>query len=262
MQELLIIEPGRTEKNYWSDLWRYRDLLYILASRDISVLYKQTAIGVVWAILRPLLAMVIFTVVFGRIAKMPFDGTPYPEASKMKRPIPVFPRASARGLWLTTIAIALVFGGSAPNCWSGPSGQTSEIPVLSSDPWQANELIKPEELARWLSETSGAKPLVICVAFPVLYPGGHIAGARFAGPTAKPEGIQALKRVANGLSQDKQIVLYCGCCPWDKCPNIRAAFRAMQEWGFKDAKALYLPTNFQQDWIAKGFPIEKGGDKL
>jgi hypothetical protein len=158
MQELLIIEPGRTEKNYWSDLWRYRDLLYILAWRDISVLYKQTAIGVVWAILRPLLAMVIFTVVFGRIVKMPFDDTPYPEASKMKRPIPLFPRASARGLWLTTIAIALVFGGSAPNCWSGPSGQTSEIPVLTSDPWQANELIKPEELARWLPETSGAKP--------------------------------------------------------------------------------------------------------
>ena len=180
----------------------------------------------------------------------------------MKTLIPLFLRASGHGLWLTTIAIALVFGGSAPYCWSEPSGQTSEIPVLSSDPWQANVLIKPEQLAKWLSATTGAKPLVICVAFPVLYPGGHIAGAKFAGPTAKPEGIQALKRAALGLSQDKQIVLYCGCCPWDKCPNIRAAFRAMQEWGFKDVKALYLPTNFQQDWIAKGFPIEKGGDKL
>src|ERR1700730_7095221 len=77
MQELLI-EPGRTEKNYWSDLWRYRELFYILAWRDISVRYKQTAIGVVWAILRPLLAMVIFTIVFGRIAKMPSNGIPYP----------------------------------------------------------------------------------------------------------------------------------------------------------------------------------------
>ncbi len=77
MQELLI-EPGRTEKNYWSDLWRFRELFYILAWRDISVRYKQTAIGVVWAILRPFLAMVIFTVVFGRIAKMPSNGIPYP----------------------------------------------------------------------------------------------------------------------------------------------------------------------------------------
>jgi lipopolysaccharide transport system permease protein len=77
MHELLI-EPGRAEKNYWGDLWRYRELLYILAWRDICVRYKQTAIGVVWAILRPFLAMVIFTVVFGRIAKMPSHGIPYP----------------------------------------------------------------------------------------------------------------------------------------------------------------------------------------
>jgi lipopolysaccharide transport system permease protein len=77
MHELLI-EAGRTEKNYWSDLWRYRELFYILAWRDISVRYKQTAIGVAWSVLRPLLAMVIFTVVFGRIAKMPSNGIPYP----------------------------------------------------------------------------------------------------------------------------------------------------------------------------------------
>ena len=180
----------------------------------------------------------------------------------MKTLVPVFPRASARGLWLTTISIALVLGWSAPYCRSRPSGQGSEIPILSSDPWQANELIKPEELTEWLSATAGAKPLVICVAFPVLYPGGHIAGAKFAGPAAKPEGIEALKRAANGFSKDRQIVLYCGCCPWEKCPNIRAAFRVMRDLGFKEVKALYLPTNFHQDWVAKGFPIEKGGDNL
>jgi lipopolysaccharide transport system permease protein len=77
MQELLI-EPGRAEKNYWGDLWRYRELFYILAWRDISVRYKQTAIGVAWAILRPFLAMIIFVIVFGRIAKMPSNGIPYP----------------------------------------------------------------------------------------------------------------------------------------------------------------------------------------
>jgi lipopolysaccharide transport system permease protein len=77
MQELLI-EPGRTAKNYWGDLWRYRELFYILAWRDISVRYKQTAIGVIWAVLRPVLAMAIFTVVFGRIAKLPSNGIPYP----------------------------------------------------------------------------------------------------------------------------------------------------------------------------------------
>jgi lipopolysaccharide transport system permease protein len=76
MHELLI-EPGRTEKNYWHDLWRYRELFYILAWRDISVRYKQTAIGVLWAVLRPFLGIVIFTVLFGRIAKMPSQGIPY-----------------------------------------------------------------------------------------------------------------------------------------------------------------------------------------
>ncbi len=75
----IVIEPGRTEKNYWADLWRYRELFLILAWRDIAVRYKQTIIGVAWAILRPFLTMVVFTAIFGRIAGLPTDGgAPYP----------------------------------------------------------------------------------------------------------------------------------------------------------------------------------------
>lgn len=70
MADRIIIEPGRTEKNYWKDLWRYRELFYILSWRDIKVRYKQTTLGVLWAIIRPLLTMIIFTFVFGRVAKM------------------------------------------------------------------------------------------------------------------------------------------------------------------------------------------------
>jgi lipopolysaccharide transport system permease protein len=74
----IILEPGRTEKNYWRDLWRYRELFQVLAWRDVSVRYKQTVIGAVWAILRPFLAMVIFTFVFARLAKLPSEGSaPY-----------------------------------------------------------------------------------------------------------------------------------------------------------------------------------------
>jgi len=77
-EPVLIIEPGRTEKNYWADLWRYRELFIILAWRDISVRYKQTIIGILWAIIRPFLTMVVFTVIFSRIAKLPSDGSaPY-----------------------------------------------------------------------------------------------------------------------------------------------------------------------------------------
>lgn len=77
-EQILIIEPGRTEKNYWGDLWRYRELFLILAWRDLSVRYKQTIIGILWAIIRPLLTMIVFTVIFSRIAKLPSDGSaPY-----------------------------------------------------------------------------------------------------------------------------------------------------------------------------------------
>jgi lipopolysaccharide transport system permease protein len=74
----LIIEAGRTEANYWRDLWNYRELFYFLAWRDTLVRYKQTAIGVAWALIRPLVTMLVFTVVFGKIAKLPSDGVPYP----------------------------------------------------------------------------------------------------------------------------------------------------------------------------------------
>jgi lipopolysaccharide transport system permease protein len=75
----LVIEPGRAEKNYWRDLWRYRELFYFLAWRDILVRYKQTVIGIAWAVVRPFLTMVVFTVVFSRIAKLPAPGSvPYP----------------------------------------------------------------------------------------------------------------------------------------------------------------------------------------
>lgn len=74
----LIIEAGRTEKQYWQDLWRYRELFYFLAWRDILVRYKQTAIGVAWALIQPFLTMIVFTIIFGRVAKLPSDGVPYP----------------------------------------------------------------------------------------------------------------------------------------------------------------------------------------
>ncbi|MGB5712900.1 MAG: ABC transporter permease [Waterburya sp.] len=77
-ENYLIIEAGRSEGQYWRDIWRYRELFYFLAWRDILVRYKQTAIGIAWALIRPLLTMIVFTVVFGNIAKLPSEGAPYP----------------------------------------------------------------------------------------------------------------------------------------------------------------------------------------
>src|ERR1700751_5905136 len=78
MQDLILIEAGRRERHYWLDLWRYRELFRVLAWRDLSVRYKQTVIGVLWALIRPFLTMLVLTVIFGRIAKLPPDNNaPY-----------------------------------------------------------------------------------------------------------------------------------------------------------------------------------------
>src|SRR5665647_1611845 len=74
----LVIEPGRSKKNYWNDLWRFRELFFFLAWRDILVRYKQTAIGLAWSLIRPFLTMIVFTIIFGRLAKLPSEGVPYP----------------------------------------------------------------------------------------------------------------------------------------------------------------------------------------
>jgi len=77
-RELLVIEPGKAGSHYWSDLWRYRELFFVLAWRDLAVRYKQTAIGVLWALIRPFLTMVVFSIVFGKLAKLPSSGSaPY-----------------------------------------------------------------------------------------------------------------------------------------------------------------------------------------
>lgn len=77
-QSVLVIEAGRVERHYWRDLWRYRELFFFLAWRDILVRYKQTTIGIVWALGRPLITMMVFTLVFSKLAKLPSEGVPYP----------------------------------------------------------------------------------------------------------------------------------------------------------------------------------------
>ena len=110
----------------------------------------------------------------------------------------------------------------------------------------------PEELAANLKT-----PLVIHVGFPVLYRGAHIAGSEYAGPGSKPEGSNSLKKAVAGQPHNREIVLYCGCCPWDKCPNIRPAFAALHEMGFTHVKVMIVPENLKTDWIDKGYPTEK-----
>jgi thiosulfate/3-mercaptopyruvate sulfurtransferase len=128
-----------------------------------------------------------------------------------------------------------------------------------SDPWPAANLLEPAALASELR--SGKSPNVICVAFPNLYKAKHIVHAAFAGPTSKPEGIEALKKLAEPLPRDADLVIYCGCCPMaTKCPNIRPAYRTLKEMGFTNIRVLHLPTNMHDDWYSKDYPSEAGSD--
>jgi rhodanese-related sulfurtransferase len=123
-----------------------------------------------------------------------------------------------------------------------------------SDPWTPSQLLEPKELAG--AAHTGA-PEIVMVGPRVLYDGAHIVGALYAGPANKPEGIQKLLEAAASLPKDAQIVIYCGCCPMTRCPNIRPAFTALRDAGFKNVKVLALKESMHADWTEKGYPIDK-----
>jgi thiosulfate/3-mercaptopyruvate sulfurtransferase len=114
--------------------------------------------------------------------------------------------------------------------------------------------ISSEKLAERMKT---GKALVIHTGFAVLYRSAHITGTVYAGPGSKPEGLEELKKLVANEPRDREIVIYCGCCPWVKCPNIRPAFAALHEMGFTHVSALYVPENLATDWIDKGFPTDK-----
>src|SRR6267378_2478787 len=125
-----------------------------------------------------------------------------------------------------------------------------------ADPWPKSDLIEPAALARELESVK--PPVVLGVAFPVLYRSKHILHAIDAGPGSKPEGIETLKKAVAGRPKDADLVIYCGCCPMVKCPNVRPAYRTLKEMGFTHVRVLDIPTNMQADWYSKNYPSEAG----
>jgi rhodanese-related sulfurtransferase len=123
------------------------------------------------------------------------------------------------------------------------------------DPWSKSELMEPGALAQ-IMKSSAAQPTVISVVFPVMYRQRHILHARLAGPASRPEGLEELRQAVRTMPRDAQVVIYCGCCPMDRCPNLRPAYRTLKELGFTQVRVLDLPTNFHTDWVEKGYPVE------
>jgi len=117
--------------------------------------------------------------------------------------------------------------------------------------------LEPKDLAQQLHGTA-AKPLLLHVGFAVMYRGKHIPQSIYAGPARNAEGIEALKKAVAGIPKDRDIVVYCGCCPYEMCPNIKPALETLRQLGFTHVKALLIPTNFATDWVEKGYPVEAG----
>jgi thiosulfate/3-mercaptopyruvate sulfurtransferase len=129
------------------------------------------------------------------------------------------------------------------------------VAVCATEPWTASDLMQPGQVAQ-----NTGNPLIIHVGFPVLYRSAHITGSIFAGPGSKPEGTEALRKAVAGQPLGREIILYCGCCPWDKCPNIRPAFATLRQMGFRRVRAMVVPTNLKTDWVDKGYPTDKRPD--
>ena len=157
-----------------------------------------------------------------------------------------------RSAFAAILATAFVSGSLQLHAQFSPAwtASTSSIPEAK---W-----LKPEALLH-LQQIKGAeKPLVLQVGSRMLFNQAHIPGSEYIGPGSQPAGIQQLQNRVSALLRKKLIVLYCGCCPLNHCPNLGPAYAKLSEMGFTNVKVLYLPYNFGTDWADKGYPVEQG----
>jgi hypothetical protein len=145
------------------------------------------------------------------------------------------------------LAILLMLLGLAAPA-AAQSGSAPSIPEEA--------LVQPIVLAAALK--SGEKPTILQVGFRVMYDDAHIPGAIYAGPTGKDEGVALLKQAVAALDKNRPLVIYCGCCPWVRCPNIANAWKTLTALGFKNLQVLYIADNFGADWAEQGYPTVHG----
>ncbi|MGO8733154.1 MAG: rhodanese-like domain-containing protein [Terriglobia bacterium] len=126
-------------------------------------------------------------------------------------------------------------------------------------PIPAADLINAQELVKILQSPKGERPLLIYVGFRLPYTQAHIPSSEYFGPAAQPAVVQQLRRHVEGLARNRFIVIYCGCCLWSHCPNVKPAYEALHRLGFSKLKVLYILENLGTDWAGKGYPVEKGG---
>jgi len=139
--------------------------------------------------------------------------------------------------------------------WAQNSGGD---PKKREDPWSKAQVLQPADFAGELGNAKGeSAPTIVYVGFRTLFEGGHVSGASFHGTASTEKGIAELKKWIATLPRTTNLVIYCGCCPFDRCPNIRPAYTALQDMGFTQVRVLVLPTSFAVDWVEKGYPMQR-----
>jgi thiosulfate/3-mercaptopyruvate sulfurtransferase len=166
------------------------------------------------------------------------------------------PIVAPKGIAMKPIA-AWVFNVVALTVLSQPVPAVAQHQPAASIP--AADLIQPADLAATLQQKAAPSPLILQVGSRVLFSEAHIPGSEYAGPAGQDGGLQALRTRVAKLPKDTYIVLYCGCCPWSRCPNIAAAYDGLRTLGFNHLRVLYIADDFGTNWVDKGYPVAKGG---
>lgn len=129
---------------------------------------------------------------------------------------------------------------------------TEEQETENAEPWNENQLIEPADLAAIIQDKNAAQPVVFSIG-----PGGELKGSVDIGPAEDPANLDKLKSELEKLDKNTEVVIFCGCCPFRNCPNIRPAFALLNEMQFTNPKLLNLSQNFKTDWIDKGYPMNE-----
>ncbi|MBN8854079.1 MAG: hypothetical protein BGO55_06790 [Sphingobacteriales bacterium 50-39] len=131
------------------------------------------------------------------------------------------------------------------------TGMTVTAFVRQSEPWTTEQLMAPADMAARINKKDASLPLLICIG-----PSGIIKGSIEVGPTRDKENLDKLRKLVSKEDRNREIVIYCGCCPFEHCPNVRPAFVLLMDMHFTHAKLLNLSHNIKTDWIDHGYPVK------
>ncbi|GAB4018148.1 hypothetical protein GCM10028808_51790 [Spirosoma migulaei] len=126
----------------------------------------------------------------------------------------------------------------------------AQVGWKNAEPWRPEQLLEPADLAATITDAKAAKPLIISIG-----PAATIKTSIGVGPGSEAENLAKLEKLLSKEPKNRDIVIYCGCCPFAKCPNVRPAFTKLNELGFKNHKLLNVSKNLKTDWIDKDYPV-------